>query len=325
MKPTTKFLSVLIATQIAFSCFALAVETAKGKSTAATKTPVTSTKLKVTAKKSTVKTTKAKAATTTAKAASAVKTTAVEPKEAIETEIETIEQMEAATATTGSAIAPVTTSTTTATPAADTKLVKYNISLDAFYNTAAEAPADDKRSQYMSYDLIPVVVIGPVKTLLWFVYKQDLVDDEKSALQDIVYANSLAKPYNAGDYITLSPGFVVAIPQTKASKEVAQLNYAANFNLTIGLNSKSVGLDGMVLNWQTGYTKMNNDFTTSTAGEPLTSYRLRQRINFWYPLIGKLTFQSRLDINSNFSPVAHKFDRRLRHPCCHWIRQERPI
>lgn len=329
MKPTTKILSVLIATQIAFSCFALAVETVKGKSASTLKTAASSTKstrvkttgkVKSITKKNAGKATKAtptKAAikstgnkitmgmpsVTSAKVTTAT-ATAIEPKEAIETEIETIDQMEAAAkpaVTTGAAVTPTTTSVTTVTPAAESKFVTYNISLDAYYNTAAEAPETGDRSQYMSYDLIPLVTIGPVRSLVWFMYNQNLVDDTKSELLDITLASSLAKPYNAGDYITLNPAIVITVPHAKATKDVAQLNSATNLNVTIGLNTKNLGLDGMVLNWQTGYTKMNNDFTTSSAGEPLTSYRLRQRVNLWYPILDKLTFKTRLEVNSNFS------------------------
>jgi hypothetical protein len=153
----------------------------------------------------------------------------------------------------------------------------------------------------MGYDIVPTMTLGPIRALVWFSYAQDLVDNKASEWQDFPILFTMAKPYNAGDYITLSPATSVTIPQTRATKDGAQLNYAVNINTTIGLNTKTLGWDGVVLNLQTGYTKMNNEFTTSFAGEPTTSYKFRQRINFWYPIIDNLTFKSRIQYDSNFS------------------------
>ena len=153
----------------------------------------------------------------------------------------------------------------------------------------------------MTYDIIPSTKIGPIHLLAWFMYSQNLVDNSASEWQDFPISLALAKPYNAGDYITLSPAVVVTVPQTRNTKDNVQLNSSVNTNVTIGLNTKNVGWDGVVLNWQTGYTKMNTEFTTNSKGEPITDYRLRQRINFWYPVYGPIYFKSRLQFESNFS------------------------
>ena len=245
-------------------------------------------------------------------------TQTTEPKPAIETEVETIESMEAAVVAQDAArvakmkkpavpveivSVPSTTTTSVATkPAAEeAKFLNYNISIAAGYNQGAEKPEKGDENKYMAYDIIPSMTIGPVKALMWFTYQQNLVDDKSSEWQDFPILLTVAKPYNAGDYITLSPATSVTVPQTKATKDGAQLNYSVNVNTTIGLNTKTLGWNGVVLNFQTGYSKMNNEFTTTSAGEPTTSYRFRQRLNFWYPVIENLTFKSRLQFDSNFS------------------------
>lgn len=368
MKPTKKFLSVLIATQIAFSCFASAVESTKSMTSSKSKTLVatkenadshikskkkklarnavspsnkTKSVKETISSKSTGNGAVAKAKTTGTMTTTAKAAAATEPKEAIENEIESIDQMEAAavvdsqkanakateakipkTATskasgTGTALiptGPATTSTSTAPTDSVPSFVSYNLSLGATYNTAAEEPKEGERSRYMTYDIIPMTVIGPVKLLAWFMYNQNLVDSKESEWQDFPLSAALAKPYNAGDYITLNPAVVVTVPQTRATKDVTQLNYSVNTNVTIGLNTKTLGWDGVVLNWQTGYTKMNNDFTTSSKGEPITDYRLRQRVNFWYPIYGKLTFKSRLQFESNFS-----YENQVRNTFMHFV------
>ena len=326
MKPTTKILSVSIAVQIAFSCFALAVESTKTITPLASKTAMTATKAvgkttnkkKLLAKKKTAsKSTKAslakKAEVTNsnatnsgkaAKAANAITETAItapmEQKEAIETEIDTIDQMEALVAADAKSSPTVTSNATVAAPA-ETSWIKPSISLAATYNMAAEAPKEGDQNRYMEYEFIPSLVTGPIKTLVWFKYGQSLIDNSQSEWQDLPIIFSMAKPYNAGDYITLSPAIAFTIPQTRATKDNVQLNYATNANVIIGLNTKTLGWDGVVLNLQTGYTKMTNEFTTSAKGEPIVSYRLRQRINFWYPIVENLYFKSRVEFNSTFS------------------------
>lgn len=327
MKPTTKILSVLLATQIAFSCFADAVESTKTTVQSTTQPAVSTTKsaIKKPSKKKLISkkkmTEKAKKTVTIKKSKTPVSittTSTTDPKEAIETEIDTIDKMEAAAAaeskaaqsntgiTTATAVKPNSTSptatSTTGKPApADTSWLKANITLGSSYNMAAEAPKEGVQNRYMDYDIIPSLVTGPVKTLLWFKYRQSLVNSEQNEWQNFPIVFSPAKAFNAGDYLTISPALAFTIPLTKETKNNIQLNYSTNANVTLGLNTKTLGWDGVVLNWQTGYTKMNNEFTTSSKGEPITSYQLRQRVNFWYPIVGTLTFKSRLEFNSKFS------------------------
>lgn len=292
MKPTKTFLTLLITAQFAIANLAYAVET---KTVTTSPTGATPLNKKKTSKKS------------TGKQALTKSPEIVEPKAAIETEVETIESMEAAAIAADAAKTKTakTTSTTTSVstkPAAvETKFLTYNISGAAAYNQATEKPEKGDKNKYMSYDIIPSMTVGPVKALVWLTYQQNLIDNKQSEWQDFPIILTAAKPFNAGDYITLSPGTSVTVPQTKATKDGAQLNYAANINTTIGLNTKTLGWNGVVLNWQTGYTKMNNEFTTTAAGEPTTSYRFRQRINFWYPVVENLYFKSRLQFDSGFS------------------------
>lgn len=236
--------------------------------------------------------------------ASAPKIAATKTNSALQTTAATpTTNLNSTNSTPGATSAPVTTTKNIATvgTTTETSLVSLNVSTGITYSLGAEAPKDGKQAQSVSYDIWPMITIGPVKTIGLFTYSQDLNESKNSDVVDPQLFFTAAKPIAAGDYLNISPGAFAVIPASKASKDVNQLKYSAGFNSTFALNTKTVGWDGVVLNYQPGYLKNENEFSTSTAGAPLTSYRIRQRVNFWMPISDSFVFKSRVQFDSNFS------------------------
>lgn len=210
------------------------------------------------------------------------------------------------------AVAPTTTTTETASTGAKStttakstepapSFVSFNATLGISHYAGAEAPKTGPRSANTYFDVWPAITIGPVKTTALITYAQNNADSKKNDWVDPQLFFASAKPIAAGEYLNIIPSSFINIPLSKTSKDSTQLKYGIGIGSAFALNTKTMGWDGVGLNYTLSYLKNETEFSTSVAGEPLTSSRIRQRINFALPISSSFTFRSRLQLDSNFS------------------------
>lgn len=204
---------------------------------------------------------------------------------------------------------PMTTaanqSTTQAAAKKETKLFGFGFGLSSSYNTQAEKQTDGSRSEYISHVLMPSMRIAEYSIAGTFIYNDDIKDPGSNEWQDSSIAIG-RKAWSLGEYLKLSPTVAVAIPLSKATREDIRLKYALVGGLGLGLNSKAVGAENLVLSYSVSYTKMYTEFETKASGEPLSSYRIRQTLNLGYQILDSLSFMtiSRFDSSYSYANVV---------------------
>lgn len=178
----------------------------------------------------------------------------------------------------------------------EVKAVQFGFSLSSGYNRQAEKQADGSLPEYYMHELTPSLKIGEYTAMGVFYYYDDIKNPSANEWQDSVLA-ATKKAWNLGNYFTLAPGISLGLPLAKATREIGLKNTLGT-SLTLGLNTKNMGAAAWTLNYSLGYTKMTNEFETNPKGEPITSYRVRQRINIGYSFTDALSFQTRFQFDS---------------------------
>ncbi len=171
--------------------------------------------------------------------------------------------------------------------------------LSSSYNRQGEKQKDGTLGEYYSHILNPSLQLGEFSLLGYFYYYDDIKSPGLNEWQDSVIALT-KKPWELGNYFTLASGVAVTLPLSKASREIGQ-KYSIGTSLTLGLNTKNMGLPAWIFSYSVGYTKMNNEFETSPKGEPVTSYRIRQRINIGYNFTDAFSFKTRFQYDSAYA------------------------
>ena len=185
-------------------------------------------------------------------------------------------------------------------PTPPTPFLSFGLGYDFSYGTQSEKQPDDTRSTYLTHEFTPKIVLGDYTILADFVYVDYIDSKGKDDWNDApIYISR--KAFDLGRVITLSPNALVLLPLSTGSREVTNMKSAVGAGLTLGLNSKNLGIDQWVLNYQARYTKMNNEFNTTTKNDPVTAYQIKQRINVVYQFTDAFSFKTRFEHNSNYS------------------------
>jgi hypothetical protein len=180
---------------------------------------------------------------------------------------------------------------------------KFSLALGVGYESQLKKQTDGSRSEELSYTIMPAVGYGDYTFTMLNIYIQDLRDTGTTgSFIDPNYIIS-RKGWTLNDYFKLSPSATVVLPMNESSKNNTGLLYNVAGALTLGLQTKALGMDDWSISYQLGYLRNFTQFSTNAAGDPLTAYRLRQRFNVGYQFTDKLSLATRLQIDSNYSAV----------------------
>ena len=193
-----------------------------------------------------------------------------------------------------------TTATTGPTAAAPAKFLSFGLGYDVSYNAQAQRQEKNAREEYIGSEFTPKMVIGEYTLLGDFIYIEYIKNPSTSEwIDSSLYLSKKAS--ELGRAVTLSPHTLVIFPLSKASREDVEMKYALSAGLTLGLNSKNLGIEKFGLNYVLRYTKLTNEFETKTNHEPVTDYQFKQRVNLSYSFTDKFSFRTRFEYNSNYS------------------------
>ena len=199
------------------------------------------------------------------------------------------------------AAAPVAATSATEAKKEDPK-AKFSLALGTAYESQLKKQADGSRSEELSYTIMPAVGYGDYTFTMLNIYVQDLRDTGTTgSFIDPNYIIS-RKGWTLNDYFKLSPSVTVVLPMNESSKNNGML-YSAAGALTLGLQTKTLGMDDWSISYQLSYNRNFTQFSTNAAGDPFTAYRIRQRFNVGYQFTDKLSLATRLQIDSNYSAV----------------------
>lgn len=194
----------------------------------------------------------------------------------------------------------INTSTTAATDKKPTPLVSFNFSYDFSYNAQMQEQADHTRGEYLLHEFTPQLKIGAYTLIGDFFY----YDDIKSPSANEWFDSALVAKRNAwdlGKYFTLGPAIIVGLPLSKASREDGGIKSVIGPTLTLGLNTKNIGIEQLTLNYYIRYAKYSTEFTTKPNGDPSADYLIRQRVNIGWQFTDKFSFKGRFEYNSGYS------------------------
>ena len=201
------------------------------------------------------------------------------------------------------AAAPTAATSTTEAKKEEAPKLSYGIALGASYGTQAQKQADGTRSESMSYSFTPRIGYDKYTFLIYAEYEQDLKDTGSTgAFGDPAYILSRAG-WTLNDYFKLGPSASLVLPMTDNLKNNVNLLYGITGNLTLSLQTKALGLDALSVSYMLGYTRNYTQYSTNAAGEPLTAYRIRNRLNVGYQITDKLSLATRFEVDSNYSAV----------------------
>lgn len=208
--------------------------------------------------------------------------------------------------TTGSTSA--TTTVAAATSSTEVKKdeapkLKFSLALGTSYSNQIKTQPDGTREEVLYTSIMPGMSYGDYSMSMFNYYIQDLRDTGATgAFIDPIYSVS-RKGWTLNDYFKLSPSASLILPVTDATKNNRGLIYSLGGTLALSLQTKALGMDNWNLSYSLGYNRNFIQFSTSAAGEPLTAYFLRQRFNVGYNFTDKLSFFTRLQLDSNYSAV----------------------
>ncbi len=185
-------------------------------------------------------------------------------------------------------------------PVPPTPFFSYGGGYDFSYNKQAQKQPDGTQAEYLAHEFTPRLVLGDFTILGDFIYADYLDTPSKSEWIDSPIFLSRA-PFELGKAVTLGTNIFVLFPLSKDSREVVNMKSAVGAGITLGMNSKNLGVEQWVLSYQLRYTKMNNEFNTKVDGNPVTAYQIKQRINLAYNFTDAFSFKTRFEYNSNYS------------------------
>jgi hypothetical protein len=179
---------------------------------------------------------------------------------------------------------------------------KFSLALGVGYESQLKKQTDGSRSEELSYTIMPAVGYGDYTFTMLNIYSQDLRDTGTTgSFIDPNYIIS-RKGWTLNDYFKLSPSATVVLPMNESTKNNGLLYNVAGA-LTLGLQTKTLGMDNWGISYQLSYLRNFTQFTTNAAGDPYTAYRIRQRFNVNYQFTDKFSLATRLQIDSNYSAV----------------------
>lgn len=188
----------------------------------------------------------------------------------------------------------------TPTKVAEEKFVSFNFDYDLSYNAQMQEQENHVRGEYLLHEFTPQLKISDYTLMGDFFY----YDDIKSPSANEWYDSAIVlkrKPWDLGKYLTLAPGVILGLPLQKASREDGGIKYSIGPTLTLGLNTKNMGMPAFTLNYYLRYAKYTTEFTTKPNGDPSADYLIRQRVNFGYQFTEKFSFKARFEYNSGYS------------------------
>lgn len=179
-------------------------------------------------------------------------------------------------------------------------LVGLSIVYNFSYNAQMQTQENNARAEYLQHEFLPKVQIGAYSVLGDFIYNDDIKDPSASEWQDsAVLLNR--KAFELGKYVTLAPALILGLPLSKTSREASGIKYSTGGILTLGLNTKNMGLEALTLNYYIAYSKYATEFNTKPNGDPSADYRVRQRVNLAYQITEKFSFATRFQYDSGYS------------------------
>jgi hypothetical protein len=205
---------------------------------------------------------------------------------------------------TTTAAAPAAATSATEVKKEEAPKLSFRFSMGAGYETQLKKQEDGSRSEELSYSFLPGASYGDYSLTMFNLYIQDLKDTGSTgSFIDPLYIFG-RKGWVLNDYFKLTPGATLVLPMTEGSKNNTGLLYSIEGALTLGLQTKTLGWDDLSVSYMIAYNRYNTQFSTNAKGDPLTAYRLRNRLNIGYSITDKLSLGTRFQIDSKYSAVA---------------------
>ncbi len=199
-----------------------------------------------------------------------------------------------------SAMQPDNTVITSTKTTTEKKLVTFSVDYDLSYNAQMQHQENNARDEYLAHELMPKVKIGDYTIMGDFIYKEDQKDTAGTEWQDSAVILS-RKSWEIGQFFTLGPALNLILPLSKKSREDAGIKYLFGPTLTLGLNSKNLGLNSFKLSYALRYLKYQTEFKTKPNGDPSGDTTIRQRLMAIYNITDKLSFTGVFDYKSTTS------------------------
>lgn len=199
-----------------------------------------------------------------------------------------------------SSMQPDNTIMAAAKPAPEKKLVKLSMDYDLSYNAQMQTQENNARDEYLVHELMPKITIDNYSIMGDFLYRDDRKDTSANEWQDSAVVLS-RKSWELGRIFTLAPALTTVLPLSKKSREDAGIKYLIGPTLTLGLNTKNLGLDSFKLNYAVRYLKYQTEFKTKPNGDPSGESQIRQRVTAIYQFTDKFSATGVFDYKSGYS------------------------
>lgn len=177
---------------------------------------------------------------------------------------------------------------------------KFGFKLNSSYNTQAEKQTDNSKAEYLYHELIPSFKVYDYTLYGYFYYYDDIISPSYNEWNDSYLAMTRTS-FNLGNYLTLTPATTLTFPLSKKSRDVINIKYSLGGSASLALNTAHLNIPQLSLSYSLSYTKMINEYNTDVNGNPISSYRIRQRFNFGYQILEKLAFKTRFQFDASTS------------------------
>lgn len=201
----------------------------------------------------------------------------------------------------GTSAAAAAATSTTEVKKEEAPSVKYKLDLGIDYSIQAQTQSGGTRTEGLSYSFTPGLSYGIYKASVFTAYNQDLKDTSKTGYwYDPSFSFSRSSiPLN--EYFKLGPALSLTLPVTDSSKNKTELLYSAGGSVGLYLETKKLGLDNWSMGYYLGYVRNFTRYATTSAGDPVTMQRFRQRINVGYKFTDKFSLSTRFQFDSKYS------------------------
>ena len=199
-----------------------------------------------------------------------------------------------------SSMQPDNTVVAQAKPTVEKKIFNFSFAYDLSYSAQAQEQENHVRDEYLTHELTPKISIDNYSLLGDFFFKEDRKDTAGTEWQDSAVVLS-RKSWELGRVFTLAPALNLILPLSKKSREDSGLKYMFGPTLTLGLNTKNLGLDSFKLSYALRYLKYQTEFRTKPNGDPSGDAQIRQRLTAIYQLTEKFSFTGVFDYKSGYS------------------------
>ena len=216
-----------------------------------------------------------------------------------------------ATPAANNTLAPAASTSTTAAPKAEeAPKWSFRMGIGPSYTMGAQAKPDGSRSESLSTSFTPSVGYGNWTLMLFELYSQDLKNASGGGnfIDPMLFLSRKSIPL--GDYLSIGLGANLTIPMTDSTKNNVNLLYGIGGSAQLNLNTKTLGMDAWKISYYLAGNRNFTQFSTTSAGEPITMGRIRQRINVGYGFTENFSLSTRFEFDSNYSAegvVRNKF------------------